>query len=193
MNMNRENKDVHYAQIRSMDIANGEYIGCAVYFQGCPFHCYNCFNESTWDYDGGEIWTESQTNEVYSIIEQPHIRRITFLGGEPMIDRNLDLLIELTTHIKNNMNDKLIWIYSGYLFENLVGDLAQDDCSIREKKCRQILMNCDILVDGQFKDDLKDFKMKFRGSTNQRIINVKESIENQKVVLNDKLMAFRNF
>lgn len=187
------NNEVRYTQIRDMDIANGEGIGCAVYFQGCPFHCFNCFNESTWDFDSGKLWTMDETNKVYSLMDEKYLKRISFLGGEPMIDRNLDLLIELTNNIKKNYFEKVIWIYSGFLFENLVGDFSNTNLTERQEKCRQILKNCDILVDGQFKDNLKDFKMKFRGSTNQRIIRASQSLLDGSVVIDDKLMQLRDF
>jgi anaerobic ribonucleoside-triphosphate reductase activating protein len=178
-----------YIKIRDMDIANGEYIGCAVYFQGCPFHCLNCFNEETWDFDGGKEWTSEETRHILTLIEGVHIKRITFLGGEPFIDRNLDLLCYLTKEIKRKRPDIKIWIYSGFLLDNLI---YQNDDADRKGRLLDILSNVDILVDGQFKDDLKDFRMRFRGSSNQRIINIPETLKVGHVILNDKLMELRH-
>lgn len=180
--------DSRYIKIRDMDIANGEFIGCAVYFQGCPFHCFNCFNEETWDMDGGELWTDETTEHILRVIKDSHIKRITFLGGEPMIDRNLDLLISLTTKIRELRPDILIWIYSGFLIDNLVFNCYDEE---RKAKCTKILLNTDVLVDGQFKDDLKDFRMRFRGSSNQRIMKARESVQAGEVILREDLMKLR--
>lgn len=177
-----------YIQIRNMDIANGEYIGCAVYFQGCPFHCFNCFNSETWDFDGGKEWKEETTNEVLNLIGHKHLKRITFLGGEPLIDRNLDLLVYLTSEIKKIRPDMSIWIYSGFLYDNLI--LNNTDIE-RKDKLLKILNNVDILVDGQFKDELKNFKLRFRGSENQRIIDMKATLQNNQIILRDDLMKLR--
>lgn len=177
-----------YIQIRNMDIANGEYIGCAVYFQGCPFHCFNCFNPETWDFDGGKEWKDETTSEILNIVSQKYLKRITFLGGEPLVDRNLDLLIYLTNQIKELRPDMLIWIYSGFTFDNLVYNNKDIE---RKNKILKILKNVDVLVDGQFKDDLKNFKMRFRGSENQRIIDVQETLNNDRIILRDDLMKLR--
>lgn len=178
--------EARYIQIRSMDVANGEYIGCAVFFQGCPFHCKNCFNQETWDMDGGKAWTDETTQEVLHLVSGSHLKRITFLGGEPMIDRNLGLLESLVHSIKDIRPDIKIWVYSGFLYEDLITRKG------REKEILNVLECVDTLVDGTFKEELKDFKLRFRGSANQRIIDVQESLKQGVVVCDERLMKLRD-
>lgn len=177
--------EVRYVQIRNMDVVNGEGLGCAVFFQGCPFHCKNCFNQETWDMDGGKIWTEDTTREVLNVIEPLHIKRISFLGGEPMLERNRELLNDLLYMIKLRRPDMRVWIYTGFLYEDL---LSGEGALLVE----EILWNVDVLVDGTFKEDLKNFKLKFRGSSNQRIIDVQQSLKEGQVVCFDKYMELRD-
>lgn len=179
------NNDVRYVQIRSMDVANGEYLGCAVFFQGCPFHCKGCFNEETWDMNGGKPWVDNTTNEVLKLVQEEHLKRISFLGGEPMIDRNIDLLADLLHKIRELRKDIKVWVYSGYVFEMLMKRADENS------KILDILSNIDYLVDGQFKEDLKDFKLKFRGSSNQRILDMHNSMKQLKPICEERLMLLR--
>lgn len=178
-------EDVRYVQIRSMDVANGEYLGCSVFFQGCPFHCKGCFNKETWDMEGGKPWTSETTDEVLELVKEEHLKRISFLGGEPMIDRNISLLADLLDKIKDIRADITVWVYSGYVFESLL-ERAKSNSQILD-----VMRNIDYLVDGQFKEDLKDFKLRFRGSSNQRILDMKESMKGMKPVLDERLMELR--
>ena len=162
---------MRYAQIRSMDISNGEGLGIALFTNGCRFHCYNCFNSELWDVNGGKAWDKMQEEYFLSLAKPDYIKRISILGGEPFLDENLDDLYNLLKHTKEMYKDKQIWIYSGYLYEELL------------KKARNILDYCDVLVDGKYVDSLRDYKLKFRGSSNQRVIDVKKSLKENKVIL----------
>ena len=155
---------MRYAQIRRLDISDGEGIGIALYVQGCHFHCKNCFNKVTWDFNGGKEWTKEVETKFINMSLNEHIERISILGGEPLALENYDTVLNLCKQI-----DKPIWLYSGYVFEDLQG--------------KDILNYIDVLVDGRFVDELKDLSLAFRGSSNQRIIDVKESIKNNKVIL----------
>lgn len=172
-----------YVLIREMDIANGEGIGCAVYFQGCPYHCFNCFNPETWDMsqEAGLPFTEKEEKRIYEIVANQHIKRITFLGGEPLIERNLDILNKMLDEIKSFRPDMHIWFFSGNTFEKL----------IQNKKIEKILRKSDVLVDGPFVDEKKNFRLRFRGSENQRIIDLQKSFNDGAVFLREDLMLCR--
>ncbi|MDV3426316.1 MAG: anaerobic ribonucleoside-triphosphate reductase activating protein, partial [Bacillota bacterium] len=116
---------IRYAQIRRMDISNGEGIGVSLFTQGCPFHCKNCFNKETWDYDKGKEWTKQTEDMFLKLINNPHIVRVSFLGGEPLYCKNLDKIVDLCTKIKNTYPDKKIWLYSGYKFEDIISDISR--------------------------------------------------------------------
>lgn len=179
---------MNYASIRKMDISNGEGVGVALFVQGCHFHCYNCFNSETWDFNGGKEWTEEVKNKFLDLIDKPHIKRVTILGGEPLSDENLETILELTNEIRLSFPDKTIWIYTGYTFEEtqlLSKGLDQESMRFNKyNKMRQnILENCDVLVDGRYIDELRDITLKWKGSSNQRVIDVQKSLEQGKVIL----------
>ena len=157
-----------YAAIRTLDISNGEGIGVSLFMQGCHFHCKNCFNPETWDFAGGKEWTNQVQEHFLELVSNPHIHRVSILGGEPLCDENADTVIQLCKEIKLRFgDDKKIWVYTGYTFE-----------SIRNNKSKSsILTTIDILVDGQFVESKQDFNLPFRGSSNQRLIDVAKSAE----------------
>lgn len=150
---------MRYAKIRKMDISNGEGIGVALFLQGCHFHCKGCFNTETWDFNGGKEWTLEIEDMFMELIDKPYIKRISILGGEPL-DQTVELT-ELLRKIKIKYPNKTIWLYTGFKYEDI------KDC--------EILKYIDVIVDGQYKEELKDLKLEFRGSSNQRIIKIKTS------------------
>lgn len=157
---------MRYAQIRSMDISNGEGIGVALFVQGCHFHCKNCFNQETWDFSGGKEWTQDIKEIFLSMINQQHIQRVSILGGEPLTDENFDSVLDLCKEIKSIFPDKIIWLYSGYIFEEI----------LKNQSKKEIFDFIDMLVDGPFVEDQKDFNLHWKGSSNQRVINVQRSL-----------------
>ena len=162
---------MNYAQIRNMDISNGRGIGVSLYTSGCRFHCKNCFNYELWDLNYGKKFDDAAKELLFSSLEEPFVKRFTILGGEPMIEENRNEVYNLLKEIKQKYPDKIIWLYSGYKYEELLLIFPQ------------IFEVIDILVDGQFIDALKDFKLHFRGSSNQRIIDIKKTREQNKIVL----------
>lgn len=153
---------MRYASIRSFDISNGEGIGVALFTQGCNFHCKNCFNQETWDLDGGKEWTCETEDKIIELLNRPGITRLSILGGEPLLDRNIDDLKRLFCRVKSTYDDKIsIWLYSGFTYE------------VIQKGLPDLLEYVDVLVDGLYVDELRDLKLYFRGSSNQRVINVK--------------------
>ena len=158
---------MRYAQIRKMDISNGIGIGVALFVQGCPFHCNGCFNPETWDFNKGKPWTEEVEKQFLQLINKPYITRVSILGGEPLATENRYTVLTLLDKIKKEYGSNIsTWVYTGYKYEDL-------DFSLH---------NIDILVDGQFILGERDLNLKFKGSANQRVINVQKSLKEGKVV-----------
>ena len=183
---------MRYAQIRSMDISNGEGVGVSLFVQGCPFHCKNCFNSETWDFNGGKEWTEKTKNKFMELVDRPYIKRVSFLGGECLAGQNLDGVLDLVKQIRISYPEKTIWLYTGFCWNDIMCSFAglQADCVVLDKKDieawekrRKIISNVDIIVDGEYIDEQKDLTLKRRGSKNQRVIDVKQSIAQNKMVL----------
>ena len=178
---------MRYAQIRSMDISNGEGVGVALFVQGCHFHCYNCFNTETWDFNGGKTWESKIENKFFELINKPFINRISILGGEPLAEENIDNILNLINKIRVLFPKKRIWLYSGYTWDQIMYPIVTDDLNAERDRMIQnrieIVSQCDVLIDGQFVDELKDITLKWRGSSNQRVIDVKKSLHQNKVIL----------
>ena len=159
-----------YAQIREMDVTNGNGIGVALFTQGCPYHCKNCFNPETWDFNKGTDWTKETENKIIELLKPEYITRLTILGGEPLIERNIEPLTALLKIVKGIYPDKQVWLYTGGDFEVLEG------------LYEEIFQYIDILIDGRYIDDLRDYKLKWRGSSNQRIIDVQASLKSGDII-----------
>ena len=166
---------MRYSKINEFEVCNGIGVGCSLFLQGCSMkpHCKHCFNKSTWDFNGGYKWTDKETQLLFEILRKPYISRLTLVGGEPL-DQAKELL-PLLSKIRNEFPNLKIWIYSGRAFELNVKDFDKCNC----------LTLCDVLVDGAYVDELKDLTLAFRGSSNQRIIDLKKTFESNKVVLYD--------
>lgn len=162
---------MRYGQIRQYDIANGEGIRTSIFVTGCTHCCYNCFNEEYQDFNAGTEWTNEETGLVVSYVSNPNCAGLTLLGGEPF--QNIDGLIEVVDAVRVAVPEKSIWAYSGYVWDDIVNDEHR----------RRLLEKIDILVDGRFVDALKDPSLRFRGSSNQRIIDVKKSLVSGEIVL----------
>ena len=160
---------MNYAQIRKYDVANGPGIRSTIFVTGCTHNCYNCFNKEYQDFNFGKTWTDKETKEVIEYLELPEVKGLTVLGGEPF-QYEVDLLMTIPDIKKEVQKD--IWIFSGYTFEEIIKD---------ENK-KNLLEECDVLVDGRFVENLKDLTLRFRGSSNQRIIDVKRSLDENKVI-----------
>lgn len=160
---------MNYAQIRQFDIANGEGIRTSFFVTGCTHCCKECFNHTYQDFAYGQPWTEAETELVLSYLSNPMVSGLTILGGEPF--QNVDGLLPVLQKIKQ-ASSKSIWIYSGYTFEQL--------CAVAEKK--EMLQLCDVLVDGLFILEKRDLTLRFRGSSNQRILDVQKSLQADKPI-----------
>lgn len=169
---------MNYAQIRKMDISNGEGIGVSLFVQGCHFHCFNCFNPETWDFNNGKEWTVETENKFIELANKPFIKRISLLGGECLAKQNLDNVLNLINKIQVLLPNKNIWLYSGYTWDQIVNPVLTDDF-----KRKEIVTKCNVFVDGVYIDSLRDSNLKWRGSKNQRVIDVKKSLCQKEVVL----------
>lgn len=183
---------MRFASMRALDISNGENVGVSLFVQGCPFHCYNCFNSDTWDFNGGKEWTEETKNKFIKLIDRPYINRISVLGGEPLAEQNLDEVLSLIKEIRISFPKKTIWLYTGYEWNQIMNIKVTQpffSCQDLESKIQNVLKRqeiikmCDVVVDGEYIDEQKDLTLKFRGSKNQRVIDVKQSLTQNKVVL----------
>ena len=176
---------MRYAKINSLDISNGESVGVAIFVQGCPFHCRGCFNEETWDFNGGKEWNEDVEKKFIELISKPYVKRVSILGGEPLANQNLEFTYYLMSLIVNYKPNAKIWLYTGYTFENIIKDERSNGKWFNILRyC--IMRGCNYFVDGQFdidKQDLTYSKVKFAGSTNQRIIDVQKTIQEKQIVL----------
>ena len=146
---------MRYASIRDLDISNGEGIGVALFVQGCKFHCKNCFNQVTWDFQGGKEFTQQVREGFLKLIQRPFIQRVSILGGEPLEDENYRDVIDLLKTIDNVEK----WVYTGYRKEELMYFGKHE-----------VFKYADVIVDGRYIDELRDLNLKFRGSSNQSIL-----------------------
>jgi anaerobic ribonucleoside-triphosphate reductase activating protein len=163
---------MRYALIREMDVTNGNNIGISIFVQGCNFHCKGCFNPETWDYDGGKLFTDKTFDKIIEISNKPYIKRLSVLGGEPLSDKNIIDMYSFLESYKKIFPNKEIWLYSGYKFEEIKSNSNKN----------RILQYIDILIDGQFVEELKDLSLYYRGSSNQRVIDVNESLQQNKII-----------
>lgn len=177
---------MRYTQIIPFDVCNGEGVGMSLFVQGCSFRCKGCFNSETWDYYGGKEWTEEIRNKFFELIDRPYIKRISILGGEPLADANVASIYELIHDIFNIYGyEKEIWIYTGYTFEDIFHEGFNNELSMNDFYRKKILQipNVKVCVDGRYIEKERDITLKFRGSKNQRIIDVQKSLKENKVIL----------
>lgn len=169
---------MRYALIRQSDISNGEGVGVALFVQGCHFQCPGCFNQETWSFDGGKEFNEKEMNLLLHLAGQPWVTRVSILGGEPLAEENAGDVVEVMRAMKEKYPNKVIWLYSGYKFEDLFYNIGS--------KQREALYFADVLVDGRFELDKQDTlhrKIKWAGSTNQRVLDVVKSVNAGEAVL----------
>ena len=176
---------MRYAQIRDMDISNGDGIGVSLFVQGCHFHCDGCFNKETWDFNGGHEFGDAEYHKIMDLLKRPYISRISILGGEPLSDENVSEVFSLIEDIKCNFDDLSIWLYTGYNFEDIMShDLIKSPQEDSAKYFRKMAaLYCDVIVDGRYdKTCPANYMNPWIGSTNQRVINVNKSIKNGKII-----------
>ena len=155
---------MRYNLIRKMDISNGPGVRVSVFMQGCSFHCKNCFNPETWDFEGGKEFTQETIDKVLELSNKNEVKGLSILGGEPMAPTNIEGTAKLAKAFKEKYPDKNVWAWSGYKYEQI--------------KDQDALKYIDVLVDGNYEDELHDPTLKWKGSSNQRVIDVQKSLRN---------------
>ena len=163
-----------YNLIRKMDISNGPGVRVSIFMQGCAFHCKNCFNPETWDFEKGKDFNDETIEEVLDLCNENHIKGLSILGGEPMHPNNIEGTTKLAKAFKERYPNKNLWVWSGFKFDENLKD-------------KEVLNYIDVLVDGQYVDELHDFTLKWRGSSNQRVIDVQKSLKEGKVIKLDNI------
>ena len=170
---------MNYGEIKDCDIANGVGVRVSLFVSGCTHHCEGCFNPMTWDFNYGSSYSSETEEKIITMLSRNYIRGLTLLGGEPLEYENQKALLPLLKRIKTDMPQKDLWCYTGYTFET---DILKDMFS-KYSETKELMSFIDVLVDGEFIQDKKNVSLKFRGSDNQRIINVPLSIEKGETVL----------
>ena len=160
---------MYYADIKKVDVANGPGVRVSLFVSGCSHRCEGCFNPETWSFDFGVPFGETEMEKILSFLDKDHIRGLSLLGGEPFEPENQTAVLELVKRVRERLPHKTIWCYSGYLFEELFAGSVGDHS-------RELLELLDVLVDGPFVLAQKDLGLRFRGSSNQRIIDVPASL-----------------
>lgn len=171
---------MNYSTIKYCDIANGLGVRTSIFVSGCTNHCKNCFQPETWDFNYGNQLTDTIINDIIKSIKPSYIRGLTILGGEPMEPANQYEVLHLIQEVRKEYgNFKDIWLYSGFTFE----DMYNWDSYCCTDYTSPILHNIDVLVDGRFVEELKDIRLRFRGSSNQRVIDIQSTLKENHIVL----------
>ena len=169
-----------YAKIKKCDVANGPGVRVSLFDSGCNHHCKNCFNREAWDFNYGKEFTEDEQNEIIEDLKPEYITGLSLLGGEPFERTNQEGLVPLIKKVKEKYPNKKIWCYTGFTFDNqIIGEMIKKE---GRKTTKEMLENIDYIVDGKFIEELKDPKLRFKGSSNQRIIDVKKSLRENKII-----------
>ena len=169
---------MYYGEIKKTDIANGTGVRVSLFVSGCRHHCKGCFNQVTWEFDYGQKYTK-ETEQVLDALAPDYIAGLSLLGGEPFEPENQRELVKLLKKVKEQYPKKNVWVYSGYLLDEDLLKESKTRCEVTD----EMLSYIDVLVDGEFVLDKKDLSLKFRGSANQRIINVPETRRSGSIVL----------
>ena len=157
---------MRYNIIRKMDISNGPGMRVSIFMQGCEFHCKNCFNSETWSFNGGKEYNDEIIEEVLKLCEQPFIKGLSILGGEPLHPTNIEGTTKLAKAFKEKFPNKTLWMWTGFTFD---GDFAK----------KEVFNYVDVLVDGQYVDELHDPTLQWKGSSNQRVIDIQKTLKKQ--------------
>lgn len=165
---------MNYHKIEKTSIANGTGVRVVLWCSGCSLHCEECHNPETWDFAGGKPFDNAARQELFEALDKPYIKGITFSGGHPLEPQNINTVNSLISDIKQQLPEKDIWLYTGFR-------LTDKNFIDQENHLFNVISLCDIVVDGAFEKDKKDLRLKWRGSTNQRVIDVKETIKQGKI------------
>lgn len=176
---------MNYASIKPVDIADGPGVRVSLFVSGCTHYCEGCFNSEAWDFEYGTPFDQNVIEKILEMMNHEYIAGLTLLGGEPMHPRNQEMLLMLVRQVRTRFPEKSIWCYTGYDFEtDILGTMMKESAVTRE-----LVSLIDVIVDGKFVQEKKNLSLKFRGSENQRILNVKESLREEKAVWVSEYLA----
>ena len=178
---------MNYIKISKYDTSNGIGIGVVLWVSGCNCHCHNCHNPSTWDFNAGQPFTEDTMQEILSELAKPYISHFTLSGGHPLEYQNINTVYRIVKTVKEKFPNKTIWLYTGYTWEAILEQYKiWEDNEVNGICSSDGVSYCDVLVDGRYEDDKRDISLAWRGSSNQRVIDIKESLKQNSIVLFQK-------
>lgn len=172
--------NMRYHNITTADMMNGNGLRVCLWLSGCTHHCKNCQNPITWDENDGLEFDETAKKEIFSALSEEYISGITFTGGDPLHEKNIEKVLKLANEIRVSFPNKDIWLYTGYVVD---GFLLSTPTSKEDKIRSEIIKQCDVVVDGRFVDELKDATLKWRGSSNQKVVDVNNTLKQNKIIL----------
>lgn len=167
---------MNYIKISKNDVANGPGVRVVLWVSGCSLHCKGCHNQSTWSFDSGSKFDSYALAELLTALAKPHVKGITFSGGHPLEPQNLSEIANIISIVRQTLPTKDIWLYTGYT-------LTMDDFLLESSPCATILRQCDVVVDGPYIEEERNLMLKFRGSNNQRLIDVQTTLNNQQITM----------
>ena len=178
---------MNYHKIEKTSIVNGTGIRVVLWVSGCSLHCKGCHNPETWSVNSGKLFDEEAKRELFEVLDKPYIQGVTFSGGHPLEDENVETIYSLIKEIKEKFPDKDIWLYTGYTWNYIFHRVITDNFDFKRDLAidyrKKIVELCDVLVDGKYIEELRDITLKWKGSSNQRVIDVQESLKKNEIVL----------
>ena len=171
---------MYYATIKWTDIANGEGVRISLFVSGCTHHCKNCFNQVAWDFHYGEEFTDEVAERIFQELSSSYIAGLSLLGGEPLEPQNQEALLPFIKELRRRFPQKTVWCYTGYTLDERTGMLCEKEKNTPDTK--ELISLFDVLVDGAYVEELKDIRLKFRGSANQRVIDVQKTLKNKECI-----------
>ena len=173
---------MNYHKIEKTSVANGDGIRVVLWVSGCSIHCMGCHNPETWDINSGKLFNKEAKKELFDALDKPYIQGITFSGGHPLENNNVEDIYLLMKEIREKFPEKDVWLYTGYIWEQIFQTVCLDMFNVNNMYRRSVVEMCDVIVDGPYIEAQRDITLKFRGSKNQRLIDVKETLKQSKII-----------
>ena len=176
---------MNYLKIEHNSISNGPGVRVVLWVSGCTLHCQDCHNPESWDYNTGELFDNIARQELFDALSNPWIKGITFSGGHPLENKNVEDVYLLIKEIREKFPTKDIWLYTGYTWEQIFPEVCLDIFNVNNEYRKAAVKMCDVIVDGPYIEEQRDITLKFRGSKNQRLVDVNKTLEQKEIVLFD--------
>ena len=173
---------MNYLQIDKSSISNGPGVRVVLWVAGCSLHCKGCQNPESWDFCAGKLFDEDAKQELFNALNKPYIRGLTISGGHPLENKNVEDVYLLIKEIKEKFPSKDVWLYTGYTWEQIFPTMCLDMFNVNNLYRKEVVKMCDVLIDGQYIEEQRDITLKFKGSKNQRLINVLETLKQNKII-----------